>query len=113
MLLATRAALDGRPAVLSGEVDALEADIAAYRQTLCDGLDDGGLRERPRDLLTLRLKMVEIAAAAAALALQALWERASLRAHSGGHACRAHEVAFLAVVTPTVAQLRGDLARMG
>ena len=111
-LRAAHAALDGRPSVLSGEIDALDADIAAYRHTLCAGLDDGSLRERPRDLLTLRLRMVDIATAAAALELQALGGRALLRTQNGGHARRAREAAFLAVVTPTVAQLKGDLARL-
>ena len=109
---AARAALDGAPSILSGEIDALDADIAASRQTLCAGLDDDSLRERPRDLLTLRLRMVDIAAAAVALELQALGGRALLRAESGGYARRAREAAFLTVVTPTVAHLKGDLARL-
>nr|WP_229481751.1 acyl-CoA dehydrogenase family protein [Massilia sp. JS1662] len=108
---AARAALDGKPSILSGEIDALDADIAAYRQTLCAGLDVGSLRERPRDLLTMRLRMVKIAAAAVALELQAVGGRALLREANGGYARRAREAAFLAVVTPTVAQLKGDLAR--
>jgi alkylation response protein AidB-like acyl-CoA dehydrogenase len=111
-LRAAGAALDGRPSVLSGDIDTLDADIAAYRQTLCAGLDDGSLRERPRDLLTLRLRMVDIAAAAVALELQALGGRALLRGQNGGHARRAREAAFLAVVTPTVAQIKGDIARI-
>lgn len=110
-LRAARAALDGRPSVLSGEVDALDADIAAYRQTLGTGLDDGSLRERPRDLLALRLRMVSLASEAVALELQALGGRALLRADNGGYARRTREAAFLAVVTPTVAQLKGDLQR--
>ncbi len=111
-LRAARAALDGRPSILPGEIDAFDAHIAACRQTLCAGLDDGSLRERPRDLLTLRLRMVDMAAAAVALELQALGGRALLRAEDCGHARRAREAAFLAVVTPTVAQLKGDLARL-
>lgn len=111
-LRAGRAALANRPSILSGEIDALDADIEACRQTLYAGLDDGSLRERPRDLLTLRLRMVDIAAAAVALELQALGGRALLRADNGGHARRAREAAFLAVVTPTVAQLKGELARL-
>lgn len=111
-LRAARAALGNRPSVLSGEIDALDADIAAYRQALYDGLDDGSLRDKPRDLLTLRLRMVDIAAAAVALELQALGGRALQRAENGGHARRAREAAFLAVVTPTVAQIKGDLARL-
>nr|WP_229416345.1 acyl-CoA dehydrogenase family protein [Massilia sp. PDC64] len=110
-LRAARAALDGRPSVLSGEVDALDADIAAYRRTLASGLDDGSLRERPRDLLALRLRMVALASDAVALELQALGGRALLRTDNGGYARRAREAAFLAVVTPTVAQLKGDLQR--
>jgi alkylation response protein AidB-like acyl-CoA dehydrogenase len=111
-LRAGRAALGNRPSVLSGEIDALDADIAAYRQTLCAGLDDDTLRDQPRELLTLRLRMVDIAAAAVALELQALGGRALLRAESGGYVRRAREAAFLAVVTPTVAQLKDDLARL-
>jgi alkylation response protein AidB-like acyl-CoA dehydrogenase len=110
-LRAARAALDGRPSVLSGEIDALDADIAACRQALGTGLDDGSLRERPRDLLALRLRMVALASDAVALELQALGGRALLRAENGGYARRAREAAFLAVVTPTVAQLKGDLQR--
>jgi alkylation response protein AidB-like acyl-CoA dehydrogenase len=111
-LRAARAALDGKPSVLSGQIDTLDADRVACREALCTGLDDGGLRERPRDLLTLRLRMVDIAAAATALEVQALGGRALLRGANGGYARRAREAAFLAVVTPTVAQLKGDLARL-
>ena len=111
-LRAARGALDGRSPVLSGEIDALDADIAAYRQALGAGLDDGSLRERPRDLLALRLRMTELASDAVALELQALGGRALLRAGNGGYARRAREAAFLAVVTPTVVQLKGDLARL-
>jgi alkylation response protein AidB-like acyl-CoA dehydrogenase len=78
-LRAAHAALDGGPSVLSGEIDALAADVAAYRQTLWAGLDDGTLRERPRELLALRLRMVALAADAVALELQALGGRALLR----------------------------------
>jgi alkylation response protein AidB-like acyl-CoA dehydrogenase len=111
-LRAARAALDGRTSVLSREIEALDADVAAYRQALSTGLDDGSLRERPRDLLALRLRMVALASDAVGLELQALGGRALLRAENGGYARRARELAFLTVVTPTVAQLKGDLARL-
>jgi len=106
-LRAARAALDGRASVLSGEIEALDADVTAYRQTL-----GAGLCERPRDLLALRLRMVALASEAVALELQALGGRALLLGQDGGYARRAREAAFLAVVTPTVAQLKGDLARL-
>ena len=111
-LRAARAALDGRASVLSGEIEALDADVTAYRQVLGAGLDDGSLRERPRDLLALRLRMVALASEAVALELQALGGRALLLGQDGGYARRAREAAFLAVVTPTVAQLKSDLARL-
>ena len=111
-LQAARAALDGRSSVLSGEIEALDAGVDAYRQTLGFGLDDGSLRDRPRDLLALRLRMVALASEAVALELQARGGSALLRSENGGYARRAREAAFLAVVTPTVAQLKGDLARL-
>jgi alkylation response protein AidB-like acyl-CoA dehydrogenase len=111
-LRAARGALGNRASVLSGAIEALDAEVTAYRQTLGAGLDDGSLRERPRDLLALRLRMAGMAADAVALELQALGGRALLRAQNGGYARRAREAAFLAVVTPTVAQLKGDLARL-
>jgi len=108
---AARRALEGRPSILDGELAALEAEIEAAWQALSSGLDAGRLRERPRELLALRLRMVGIAAEAVALELQALGGRALLRGQDGGYARRAREAAFLAVVTPTVAQLKGDLAK--
>lgn len=110
-LRAARTALDGRPSILSGEIDALDADIHAYQQALYTGLDDGRLHEQPRELLTLRLRMVGLASEAVSLELQALGGRALLRGESGGYARRAREAAFLAVVTPTAVQLKADLAR--
>jgi len=110
-IAAARRALDGRPSILDGELAALEADIEACWQALTAGLDAGRWRERPRELLSTRLRIVGIGAAAVALELQALGGRALLRGQDGGHARRAREAAFLAVVTPTVAQLKHDLAQ--
>jgi len=116
-IAAARRALDGRPSILDGELAALEADIEACWQALSEGLDPGldagRWRERPRELLSTRLRMAGIAAEAVALELQALGGRALLRGQDGGYARRAREAAFLAVVTPTVAQLKNDLARQG
>lgn len=111
-LRAARLAVDGSPSILSGEIEMLDADIHAYRQALFSGLDEGRLHERPRDLLTSRLRMVALASEAVSLELQALGGRALLRGEYGGYARRAREAAFLAVVTPTAVQLKADLTRL-
>lgn len=110
-LRAAHAASDRLPAVLADEAAALEAQLDADRRLLTAGIDDGSLRARPRDLLALRLRMVELADAAVRLELQALGGRALLRGRDGGFQRRLREAAFLAVVTPTQVQLKTDLAR--
>jgi len=110
-LRAAHAASDRLPAVLADEAAALEAQLDADRRLLTAGIDDGSLRARPRDLLALRLRMVELADAAVRLELQALGGRALLRGRDGGFQRRLREAAFLVVVTPTQVQLKTDLAR--
>ena len=110
-LQAARAASGGLPDVLARDAAALEAQLDADWRALTGGIDDGGLRARPRELLALRLRMVELADAAVRLELQALGGRALLRGRDGGAGRRLREAAFLAVLTPTVVQLKNDLAR--
>jgi alkylation response protein AidB-like acyl-CoA dehydrogenase len=111
-LRAARHALDGAASVLGGELAALDAAADEYAKTLFAALDEGRLRERPRELLQLRLRMVEMAAAAVQLELQALGGRALLGAGGREFARRSREAAFLTVVTPTVVQLKNDLAKL-
>ena len=110
-LRAAHAASGGLPAVLAGEAAALAAQLDADAHALAAGIDDGSLRARPRELLALRLRMVELAHAAVRLEPQALGGRALLRGRDGGCQRRLREAAFLAVVTPTLVQLKTDLAR--
>lgn len=110
-LRAARAASGGLPGVLAPEAAALEAQLDADWRLLTTGIDDGTLRARPRELLALRLRMVELAEAAVRLELQALGGRALLRGRDGGFGRRLRETAFLSVLTPTVVQLKTDLAR--
>jgi alkylation response protein AidB-like acyl-CoA dehydrogenase len=110
-LHSARAALGDGPSVLLGELEALEAQVHDLWEALSTGVDSGRLRERPPELLDLRLRMVEIASAAVQLELQALGGRAYLRGESGGFARRWREAAFLTIVTPTLAQLKTERAR--
>lgn len=108
-LRAARQALAGAQ---STELAALESATRDLEAVLLAGLDGSGLRERPRELLLLRLRMVEMAADAVRLELQALGGRALLGSEGRAFARRSREAAFLNVVTPTVVQLRKDLAKL-
>jgi alkylation response protein AidB-like acyl-CoA dehydrogenase len=110
-LHSARAALGDGPSVLLGELELLEAQVQDLWEALSTGVDSGRLRERPPELLGLRLRMVEIASAAVQLELQALGGRAYLRGDNGGFARRWREAAFLPIVTPTLAQLKTERAR--
>lgn len=105
------AAIEGSGSVLDSELAVLEAAVHTYWQQLSAGIDDGRLRERPRELIELRVRMVELATDAVQLELQALGGRAYLRGDSHGFARRWREAAFLPVLTPTLAQLKTELAR--
>lgn len=107
-LHSARAALGDGTSVLLGE---LEAQVQDFWEALSTGVDSGRLRERPPELLGMRLRMVEIASAAVQLELQALGGRAYVRGGNGGFARRWREAAFLPIVTPTLAQLKTERAR--
>ncbi|MGJ7914464.1 acyl-CoA dehydrogenase family protein [Massilia sp. LXY-6] len=111
-LRAARHAVGGGHSMLAGDMLALEAATDDYAGALFAGLDDGRLCERPRELLQLRLRMVELAAGAVQLELQALGGRALLGAEGRAFSRRSREAAFLTVVTPTVVQLKNDLAQL-
>lgn len=111
-LRAARRAPGGAQPLLSGELAALEAATQDVEAALIAGLDEGRLRERPRELLQLRLRMVDMAADAVRLELQALGGRALLGSEGRDFGRRSREAAFLNVVTPTVVQLRNDLAKL-
>jgi alkylation response protein AidB-like acyl-CoA dehydrogenase len=110
-LHSARAAIGDGPSVLLGELEPLEVQVQDFWQALSAGVDSGRLRERPPELLGLRLRMVEIASAAVQLELQALGGRAYVRGDNGGFARRWREAAFLPIVTPTLAQLKTERAR--
>jgi alkylation response protein AidB-like acyl-CoA dehydrogenase len=111
-LRSARQVLGGAPSILSGEIAGLDAEIRDCSGALFAGLDDGRLHKRPRELLQLRLNMVEMAARAVQLELQALGGRALLRTEGRDFSRRSREAAFLSVVTPTVVQLKNELAKL-
>jgi alkylation response protein AidB-like acyl-CoA dehydrogenase len=110
-LHAARGALEGSRSILLGEIEALEARVLEDWQALSTGIDGGRLREQAAELLHLRMRMVEVATSAVQLELQALGGRAWLRGADGGFQRRWREAAFLAVVTPTLVQLKTERSR--
>jgi alkylation response protein AidB-like acyl-CoA dehydrogenase len=100
----------GSRSILLHELHVLMRSVDDVWHELASGMDDGRLTERPMELLALRIRMVEVAAAAAQLELQALGGRAYLHGVDNGFARRWREAAFLPIVTPTVVQLKTQLA---
>jgi alkylation response protein AidB-like acyl-CoA dehydrogenase len=98
--------------VLVPEIARLDAALALLERRLAAGLDEGGLRTRPADLIGLRIRMVDLANDAVQLELQALGARAYARGNGNGFARRLREAAFLPILTPTLVQLKTELARM-
>lgn len=99
--------------ILSGDLMALEASVRGLWDALSTAHDDARPNSPPpSEVLRLRIAMVEIATAAVQLELQALGGRAYLRGNGNGVARRLREAAFLPVVTPTLAQLKADLAKI-
>ena len=109
-LRVVRQLLEGRSSILHEELASLEAAVDAYWQALSAGIDSCTVQERPRDLVVLRMRMVEIAANAVQLELQALGGSALLHAGGASFWRRMQEAAFLGVVTPTLVQLKTELA---
>jgi alkylation response protein AidB-like acyl-CoA dehydrogenase len=105
------ARLAAAPGLLS-EAQALQSTADGYWQRLAHGIDNGLFRGRAGELVSLRLQMVELAMAAARLELQALGGSSFIRGRSDGFTRRWKESAFLAVVTPTVVQLKTELDKM-
>ncbi len=96
----------------------LDAPLAEQRQALdatVDGLyagiADGRFRTQPEALFRARLALAEIAQAAVQLELQASGGRGYHRDQPLSLARHWREVAFVPIVTPSVVQLRGELAR--
>jgi alkylation response protein AidB-like acyl-CoA dehydrogenase len=111
-LRSARQAIAGTASILLPELEALERSIADYWRELSTGAEDGQFGGRPRELLDLRIRMVDLAAAALQLELQAVGGRAYLQGRDNGFARRWRELAFLPIVTPTMVQLKTELARL-
>lgn len=97
--------------VLAGEIDALEMRLRQASEALLAGVDDGSFLASPHRLFALRIELVEIATQALQLEVQARGGAGYLNGRHDGLPRRWREAAFLPIVTPSLVQLRTELAR--
>ncbi|ALK33469.1 hypothetical protein Bpla01_01700 [Burkholderia plantarii] len=96
--------------VIADEIETTRAALAAQRERLLAGVLDGSFLARPAELFELRIALVASVEAAVALEVQAVGGRGYLRGQ-GGTARRVREAAFVPIVTPSLVQLKTQLAR--
>lgn len=75
------------------------------------GLMAGLFLQQPAELFRLRIALADAVASAVQLELQAAGGKAYLSAYGQGFARRWRESAFIPIVTPSLVQLRAELAR--
>jgi len=111
-LRAAGACKDGHGHVLAPEIAALTAALDGHCRTLLDGVADGTFAHQPARHFKVRIALAELASDAVQLELQARGGRAYLREHTDGFARRLREAAFVPIVTPSLVQLKTQLARL-
>lgn len=111
-LRSARSAIGASPSILLPEIAQLEQAVEAYWSALSDRIDGDAFGGRTADLFAARLEMVDLATSASGLELQALGSRAWSRASGQAFARRRREVSFLPIVTPSMVQLKTELARL-
>jgi len=97
--------------ILAGPIEGLSLRLQDLSSQLADGVRDGSLARQPRTLFALRINLAETAVEAARLELQAAGGLAYLRERQPGFERRWREAAFLPIITPSVVQLKTELAR--
>lgn len=106
-------AADGARAVLQPAVQAAGQALDEAVQALQEGLAAGAFLTRPADLFRLRLRLADLVQQAVLLELQAAGGRGYHRDRALPVARHWREAAFIPVITPSVVQLQGELARAG
>ncbi|SAK99090.1 acyl-CoA dehydrogenase [Caballeronia pedi] len=109
-LLATSQAGAASRESIRAETGALEATLAEQTLRLKQGVVDGTFFERPAALFELRIALVETVTRALSLEVQASGGRGYLR-NQGGTARRVREASFIPIVTPSLVQLKAQLAQ--
>lgn len=95
---------------IRAEVVALEETLATQTAQLKEGVLDGAFLRQPAGLFEIRLALSDTVASAVWLEVQASGGRGYLRGKCG-IARRVREASFIPIVTPSVVQLKAQLAR--
>ncbi|WP_175861133.1 acyl-CoA dehydrogenase family protein [Burkholderia cepacia] len=109
-LLATLDASELSRASIGAEIRELEATLADQAAQLKRGVLDGTFLHAPAAMFELRIALVETVSQAVSLEVQATGGRGYLRGQSGS-ARRVREASFIPIVTPSLVQLKSQLAR--
>ncbi|MGF6723191.1 alkylation response protein AidB-like acyl-CoA dehydrogenase [Paraburkholderia sp. GAS41] len=108
------AAVDGASAASRAAVEEDAADLlnalAVLSQRLFDGVQRGTFLATPAALFEVRIALAALADAAVRLEVQTTGGRGYLRGQSGC-ARRTREAAFVPIVTPSIVQLKNQLAQ--
>lgn len=114
--------------VLGSEIDEIEQRLATATRRLVEGVSARTFRTHAAPLFELRIELAELASGAASLEIQATGGRGYLHSqqravanatstrgdtfpHEIGAARRWRETAFIPIVTPSLTQLKAQLAR--
>ncbi|WP_176053761.1 acyl-CoA dehydrogenase family protein [Paraburkholderia caribensis] len=109
-LLATLEASEASRGSIHEEIHELEATLANQSSQLKQGVLDGTFFNAPATMFELRIALVDTVTQAVSLEVQATGGRGYLRGQSGG-ARRVREASFIPIVTPSLVQLKSQLAR--
>jgi alkylation response protein AidB-like acyl-CoA dehydrogenase len=109
-LLATLDATEASRGSICEEIHELEAMLANQAAQLKQGVLDGTFVKAPATMFELRIALVDTVTHAVSLEVQATGGRGYLRGQGGG-ARRVREASFIPIVTPSLVQLKTQLAR--
>ena len=110
-LSSARAQSDGPHAILKPRIESLAAAFERQLDLLREGLASGRFVADAASLFRIRIELAGIVQQALNLELEASGGRAYLAEHNRGFARRWLEGAFIPVITPSLTQLEGELAR--
>lgn len=97
--------------ILDQPLQALATQLDGLTAGLIDGVRSGSFVSQPWRLFEIRIALAEAAQQAVQLELQASGGAAYLRPAGAGFARRWREAAFLPIVTPSLVQLKTELAK--
>jgi alkylation response protein AidB-like acyl-CoA dehydrogenase len=108
-LAAIREAGAGSRAAVAGEATRLARELDVLTQQLANGVRDEIFITAPASLFEIRIALANVVATAVGLEIQASGGRGYLRGQ-GSTARRAREAAFVPIITPSLVQLKNQLA---